>query len=312
MDRLDAAALIHRDVHDDRALLHGRDHVLRHEARRAGAGDEHGADEQIGAAEHLLHVEAVRHQRDDLPAEDVVQVPEPVGVHVEHRDVGAEAHGGARGVETCGAGAEDDDVPRRDAGHAGEEDAAAAVGAAEVERALLDREPAGDLAHRREQRQAAVGALDRLVGDRDRPRGPERARDVRRGRQVEVGEERLLGAEPGVLGRQRLLHLQHELGALPDLVDGDERRAHGRVFVVADPAARAGAALDQHAVARLGEGARTGRREGDALLARLDLARHADDHGALNVSPRGAWPAGSTRLGRCAGAAPERRLAARR
>src|SRR5256885_16626249 len=55
-----------------------------------------------------------------------------------------------------------------------------AVGAAEVERAFLHREPPRHLAHRREERQAPVGALDRLVGDRDRARVAERPRQLGR------------------------------------------------------------------------------------------------------------------------------------
>ena len=48
----------------------------------------------------------------------------------------------------------------------------------EIERALLDREPPGHLAHRREEREAAVGALHRLVGDGDAPALLERSRQL--------------------------------------------------------------------------------------------------------------------------------------
>ncbi len=56
-------------------------------------------------------------------------------------------------------------APGRDAGHAAEQEPAAAERLLEEVRAGLRREPSGDLAHRREQRQAAVVGLDRLVRD---------------------------------------------------------------------------------------------------------------------------------------------------
>ena len=55
------------------------------------------------------------------------------------------------------------------AGDAAEQDAAAAVGAHQVVRADLRGEPAGDLAHRGEQRQRAVGELHGLVRDAGGP-----------------------------------------------------------------------------------------------------------------------------------------------
>ena len=51
------------------------------------------------------------------------------------------------------------------AGHAAEQDAAAAQRLLEHERARLGRDLARDLAHRGEQRQPPVRVLDRLVGD---------------------------------------------------------------------------------------------------------------------------------------------------
>src|SRR5213594_4210748 len=175
-------------------------------------------------------------------------------------------------------GPEDHDVARRDARHARQEDTAAAVRPAEIEGPLLDGEAARNLAHRREQWEAPVGALDRLVRDRDGARVAERAGQLGRRRQVEVREEDLAGPEALAFRGQRLLHLEHQLGALPDVVHRDQLGTDRGVLVVADPAPRAGAALDQHPVRRLGQGTRAGRGERDALLARFGLARHPDDH----------------------------------
>src|SRR5262249_25964254 len=79
------------------------------------------------------------------------------------------------------------------------------------------------------------------------------------------------------LGRDRLLDLEHQRGS-PRAIDGLERRARRLVFLVADPAARARAALHHDLVPGLRERARSRGRERDALLARLDLLRHPDDH----------------------------------
>ena len=89
-------------------------------------------------------------------------------------------------------------LPGGTPGHAREQDPPAAVGLAQVVGALLDREPARHLAHRREEREAPVGALHRLVRDRDRARLLEGARELGHGREMEVGEQDL--RRPGAAG----------------------------------------------------------------------------------------------------------------
>src|SRR2546427_786390 len=119
----------------------------------------------------------------------------------------------------------------------------------------------------------------------------------------EVGEEDRARAEPRGLRRERLLDLQDEIGALPALVGGGQRRADGGVLVVTDPAAPAGAALDDDTVAGFGEGAGAGGRQRDARFARLDLARDPDDHRA----PKAATEPRVGRLSRSARAGPSPR-----
>ena len=103
----------------------------------------------------------------------------------------------------------------RDAGDAAEQHPAAALWTLERVRAHLRGEPAGDLAHRCEQRQPAVVGLDRLVGDADRARSRSAPRELGCGREVQVGEEHLPAANARVLRRQRLLDLEHQLGVAP-------------------------------------------------------------------------------------------------
>ena len=124
---------------------------------------------------------------------DVVEVAQALEVDVHDRDARAEARGHLRRVGAHDAAAEDQDVGRLDAGHAAEQHAAAAVLALEAVRADLDRHAARDLAHGREQRQAAV----RLRASRRRStRCPALSiasvSSARRG-EVEVGEDRLIG-----------------------------------------------------------------------------------------------------------------------
>src|SRR5438094_58697 len=91
--------------------------------------------------------------------------------------------------------------------------------------------------------------------------------------------------------------------AVPDRVGGGQRRADGGVLVVTDPAAPAGAALDDDTVAGFGEGSGAGGRQRDARFARLDLARDPDDHRA----PKAATDPRIGRLSRSARARPSPR-----
>ncbi len=98
----------------------------------------------------------------------VGQVAQPLEREVEDRDLRAQSGGHLRRVDADDAAAEDHDLGRRDARHAAEQHAAAAVELLEVLGAFLHRHPAGDLGHRREQRQLARRQLDGLVRDADR------------------------------------------------------------------------------------------------------------------------------------------------
>src|SRR5205807_1992317 len=104
---------------------------------------------------------------------------------------------------------------------------------------------------------------------------------------------------PDLLGLG-LLHLEHERGVAPERVHVGEARAGPDVVLVADAAASARAGLDEHLVAPLAERPRPSRRQRDPLLAELDLARDADDHGpgrafrrsrmcCANSSPASSW-----------------------
>ena len=128
------------------------------------------------------------------------------------------------GVVADHASADDDDLAGRDSGHSAEQEAAAAERLLEEVGAGLRSEPAGDLAHRCEQRQRSVARLDGLVRDRGDPALDERVRQPLVRREVQVGEEDEPVAQPAVLGVDRLLDLEQELGVAPDVVDGRDLR----------------------------------------------------------------------------------------
>jgi hypothetical protein len=178
------------------------------------------------------------------------------------------------------AAADDHHAPRRDAGHAAEEDAGPAVLLLQAHGAHLDRHASGDLAHGPEQGQAALGGGHGLVGD-GRGAGVHESFGLARIRgQVEVGEERVVRPEPGALLGLRLLDLHDQLRAAEDRVGVvHEGRAGGRVGVVGHADAEAGTALDEHLVPVLHELAHRGRHEAHAVLVVLDLPGYADAHG---------------------------------
>ena len=212
----------------------------------------------------------------------LLEMAHPVDRALEDRHLGAEPERDHRGVVADDPAADDDDLPGRDARDAAEQQPTAALRPLEVVRARLRREPAGDLAHRRQQRQPAVVRLDRLVRDGGDAAVDERPRQRLVGGDVQVGEEDEALAQPAVLGRDRLLHLQQQLRAAPDLVDRRDPGAVRLVVGVGELAPRAGAGLDDDLVAALDELARPGRRQRDAVLLGLDLLGDADAHGRRN------------------------------
>ena len=121
--------------------------------------------------------------------QDLLEVAHPVDRALEDRHLRAEAERDHGGVVADDPAADHDDLARRDARDAAEQEPAAALRLLEVVRARLRGEPARDLAHRREQRQPPVVRLDGLVGDGGDPAVDERARQRLVGGDVEVGEE---------------------------------------------------------------------------------------------------------------------------
>src|SRR5439155_15103062 len=187
---------------------------------------------------------------------------------VEHDRLGAHTGGEFGRVGTHDAAAEDHDFAAPHAGHAAQENALAAVCFCRLDGGDLDRHPAGDLAHRLEQRQLAVVGLDRLVGDGgDLPLQKGLGQGLVGG-EVEVRVDGLAFLHQTVFGRDRLLHLDDHVRPRPD-VGGfvDDLPAHRLVRAVRNPAADACVLLDQDRVAATGELFHAAWHQADSIFA---------------------------------------------
>ena len=87
-------------------------HLLADDDRRPPAGDEHGADHEVGVGDAALDRPPVRRQRHDPAAVDLVDPAQPVEVLVDQHDLGLHAGGDPRRVPADVAGAEHDDLRR--------------------------------------------------------------------------------------------------------------------------------------------------------------------------------------------------------
>jgi hypothetical protein len=137
----------------------------------------------------------------------------------------------------------------------------------------------GDLAHRRQQRQAAIGRGDGLVGDGGAARGQQRLGQRPVGREVQVGEQGLARLQPPAFHRLRLLDLDDEAGVGKQRLDVGLDAGPGRdVKRVVEAGARPGPRLDHHLMSARDQLAHTRRRECHAVFTVLDLARYSDAH----------------------------------
>ena len=136
-----------------------------------------------------------------------------------------------------------------------------------------------------------VRQLDGLVGDSGDLARDELLGQGLVGREVEVREQHLSLAHPGVLLGDRFLHLEDEVRRLPHVVSRAEDGGTGRdVVLVADRGAAPCVVLHQDLVAIADELVHAGGRDGHAVLVVLDLAWDTDLHVRLilpiTVGPR--------------------------
>ena len=249
------------------------------ELRRRRADHEHRADHEVRLLGQFLDRMLGRVDGLDRATELRRELAQPLRRAVDDGHVGAQAHGHLRGVGAGDAAAEDDDLGRGDARHAAEQHAEPAIGLLQRGRADLHRHAAGDLAHRRQQRQTAVRRGHGLVRDAGRAGCSERLRLRLVGGEVQVGEQHLALAQHAALGRLRLLDLDDQLGGVEDLLRGrEDAGAGGLVLGVVHADAEAGLRLDRDLVSGGDELVHAGRRQPDAVFVDLDFLRDADAH----------------------------------
>jgi len=152
----------------------------------------------------------------------------------------------------------------------------------EETRAFLNRHAAGDLTHRHEQRQTAVGGGvgDGLVGDADGTAGQHGVEQRTLRREVEVCEDHLAAAAQLVFWLDGLLDFDDHVGDGIYLLDGGEYAGAGLdVFVVAEAAAFAGMVLYIQLMAVGHQLLHARGSHPHAVLVVLDLFWNTDFHG---------------------------------
>jgi hypothetical protein len=246
-----------------------------------------GADHEIGVAYEPRDLVVRRDGCADRALKAALEVSQPRDREVDDRDVSAHAEGVGRGMLTRHSSPDHDDRRPRGPGDAAEEGAPPAGRSHEVVRADEGGQSAGDLAHGRQQRQAPVRQLDRLVRDGRRARRHDGLGARTRRREVQVREENLVGAHRRVLRLDGLLDLEEEFRLAPDrLGPVDDRGTRRRELVVRERGAETRAGLDQHVVAAPDELVDARRRHRHPVLVVLDLRGNSDQHGCLLVSTR--------------------------
>ena len=106
---------------------------------------------------------------------------------------------------------------------------------------------------------------------------------------MQVGEQHLVLAHPGVLLGDGLLDLADQIRLGPHVVGrSEDLRSRGDEVVIRDRRTGTGVLLHHDGMAADGELVHAGGRDGDAVLVVLDLARDPDSHG--QPFPRGTCP----------------------
>ena len=115
--RLEAPALVDRDVDQHRTVPHPGHQLVGDQLGGLGPDDQHGADDDVGVDAGLLDGMGAGGHRLERAPEVVVDLAEALEVAVEDVDLGVHAHGQGGGGHAGHAGPEDDHLG---AAHAGD------------------------------------------------------------------------------------------------------------------------------------------------------------------------------------------------
>ena len=144
---------------------------------------------------------------------------------------------------------------------------------------FLNAHPAGDFAHRRQQRQPALVVGQRFIGDARRAGCQQAFGQLAVGGEMKIGEDHLPFANQRDLALLRLLHLHDHVGPREDLARAlDQLGARLHIIAIGQSRARAGPGLDQHLMPAADEFFDAHRQHRHAIFVLLDLFRHTHDH----------------------------------
>ena len=275
--RFEAAALVDGDVDQYRTVAHVADLIGVYQFRCPCPRHENRADHEVRTEDVFPGRRCVCDDRSGATVEPVRQPAQSGHALVENRDVGTQAQGDGSRVGACHPAADDCDTGGSNTRDAAKQHAAAAGGSLQCVGPHLHRHAARDLAHRREQRQAAIVCGDGLVGNGGGTARHQRVAQRGVGGQVEIGKQDLAFFKHRAFIEVRLLDLDHE-----GLGKGLQRRANasaGRdVIRVAESNAGTGIGLDHDAVPAMGQFRNGRRRESDAVFVDLGLPGNANAH----------------------------------
>ena len=275
----ETAALVDGDVDEHGTVLHLLQHGAGDQLGSGSARDQHGTDDDIGFLDGLFQRSLGGVGGLHGAGELLVQLGQALVGAVEDGDVGAGTDGHLGGMGAGDTAADDHHLGRQHAGHAAQHQAAAALGLHQAMRRHGDRHAPGNLAHRRQQGQAAIIVGDGLIGDRQAARLAQAFRLHRIGGEVEIGVERVVRFQHRRFRRLGFLHLHDQLAVLED--GGRVRqdfRAGRFVHGVGKTDAVTGCGLDENLVTQAGEFGNAVRRQTDPVFTDLDFLGDPDTH----------------------------------
>ena len=125
MARLDAAAVIDREIDDHGTAFHRLHHFLGHEIRGAAVGGHDGADQDVGDSREPLDIPAGGDRRDRVLASVCDRMTQPLEIGIDDDDMRPGSQGEPRRRPVNRSGTGNDDRRGGDAGDLREQNSAA-------------------------------------------------------------------------------------------------------------------------------------------------------------------------------------------
>ena len=279
VDALNGAALVNGHVHQNTAGTHGFHHLFRHQLRCFRAGNQHAAHHQVRFANGICNVIGIGQQGLNSAAEEVIQVGKSFGADVQDGHIGTHAHGNLRRVGSHISAAHNDHIAPLHSGNAAQENAPSAAVGFQKPCTGLNGQPASHLAHRRQQREASVGQLHRLIGN-GRDFFPQKGLGLLRvRRQMQIGEEDLPFPEQFKFRLQRFFDLNDHIGGIVNRFGrGQNLGTYGSIFRIGKTAGFSCGSFQIHFVASPDQCVHSRRSKTHSPLLGFDLFGTTDTH----------------------------------